>query len=241
MAKLCPGSLGFLSPKIEVFSCPSCKFDVEIWSDEGTGNCMNCGKTMVRTGGQSCIDWCKFSKQCLGDEKYKQYGEMKALIRKEALTKAVEEHFGAEKKYFLRAKTVSAYAEQILAKQKGDGNLVIAAALLYSVGEMNAKAKYQTTDAVLIEREGTPVAQEILKKLDYPKEFILEVCDIISHIFHPKENESDNYKIVFDAIFIADHEKQIMKTRGKSLPSEIESGFLTDAGKEVAAALRSKS
>lgn len=234
MSHLCPGSLGFLQPKIEVFKCPDCSSDVEIWSDEGTGPCLKCGKTVVRTAGQSCIDWCKFAKQCLGEDKFKQYGEMKANMRKEAIVKAMEEYFGSDSKRIKHAKAVATYAETILSGVKGNANLVLAAAILHDIGIKNAEAKYKSADPSLQEQEGPPVAMQILKKLDYPDDFIKEVCDIIGHHHHPRDDESENFKIVFDADLIANSEKQIRRSKCKGLPEEIERMFLTSSGKEVA-------
>ncbi|MDP6490267.1 MAG: phosphohydrolase [Kiritimatiellia bacterium] len=76
--KRCPGSSGFTQPKIELLECPDCRQDVEIWSDETTGKCSSCGKTVSRTSTPACMDWCAHAEECLGEEKYKQYLKMKA-------------------------------------------------------------------------------------------------------------------------------------------------------------------
>ncbi len=41
-AKRCPGSLGFVQPKPEMFACPACGREVEIWSDEAMRQCPVC-------------------------------------------------------------------------------------------------------------------------------------------------------------------------------------------------------
>ncbi len=74
----CPGSSGFMQPKIELLPCPDCGQDVEVWSDEASGKCLNCGRAVSRTSAPACMDWCDHAEECLGEEKYKQYLAMKA-------------------------------------------------------------------------------------------------------------------------------------------------------------------
>ena len=81
----CPGSAAFMQPKIELVRCPQCQQDVEVWSDEADGTCDSCGITVVRTQSQSCVDWCRYARECLGEEKFKQYRETKSAVRKEAV------------------------------------------------------------------------------------------------------------------------------------------------------------
>jgi hypothetical protein len=94
--KKCPGSLSFSQPKPDIVKCPDCGTEVEIWSDEATGSCPSCSKSVIRTVTQSCVDWCKYAKECLGDEKFKKYGEMKAVMRKPALMAAMSGSVGSD-------------------------------------------------------------------------------------------------------------------------------------------------
>ena len=79
----CPGSQNFSQPRPELMKCPSCYYEVEIWSDEVKATCPRCGKTFMKESEQSCIDWCKFSKDCLGDKLYDKYMRNKAITLKE--------------------------------------------------------------------------------------------------------------------------------------------------------------
>ena len=80
--KRCPGAMAFSQPKIEMTPCPDCGADVEIWSDEATGQCPKCSRTVIRTATQSCVDWCRYAKECLGEDKFKKYGQMKTALTK---------------------------------------------------------------------------------------------------------------------------------------------------------------
>ena len=195
----CPGSASFKQPQPETFKCPSCGSEAEIWTDEVAHACSSCGKEVYKTGMQSCMEWCKLAEECMGEEKYKQYGEMKAVIRKQALIKAMEDYFEDDTKRIEHAKKVITYAEMILAEEEAEPNLVLAAAALHDIGIKNAEDKHGSSSAKYQEIEGPPVAEEILKKLEYPEEFIQEVCDIIGHHHHPREEETTNYKVLYDA------------------------------------------
>ena len=76
MIEGCPGAQQFKQPQPENVPCPFCGEDVEIWTDEFSAQCPKCGKAVSR-GGQSCLDWCKAAKECVGDEIYKRYVEHK--------------------------------------------------------------------------------------------------------------------------------------------------------------------
>ncbi|GEM_PF-1726241 len=68
--------MAFAQPKIELVRCPSCGNDAELWTDEADGTCTQCGKVVCRTTTQSCLDWCKYARECLGEEGHQKYQEM---------------------------------------------------------------------------------------------------------------------------------------------------------------------
>lgn len=67
---ICPGAKRFLQPTPEEFFCTNCGGRVEIWSDEMTSECPNCGSTVSRVKEKTCLDWCASAEQCLGVMKY---------------------------------------------------------------------------------------------------------------------------------------------------------------------------
>ena len=69
----CPGSQKFSQPYPENIKCAGCGHEVEIWSDEVSVLCPGCGKAVVRQQGQSCLDWCRYAKECVGDTAYNKY------------------------------------------------------------------------------------------------------------------------------------------------------------------------
>lgn len=58
--------------KAEILKCPSCGWEVEIFADEVKIDCPKCKNLVCRDRLPSCIDWCKFAKECIGEEKWRQ-------------------------------------------------------------------------------------------------------------------------------------------------------------------------
>lgn len=73
----CPGSSRFKQPQADIVICPFCSEEVEVWSDEAGASCPKCKRTVSRSGGQCCIDWCRFARECVGVDAYNKYMENK--------------------------------------------------------------------------------------------------------------------------------------------------------------------
>jgi len=73
----CPGSQNIKQPHPEIFRCQGCGSEIEIWSDEASVKCSKCGKEFLRPAGQSCLDWCRFAKECVGRDAYDKYKNQK--------------------------------------------------------------------------------------------------------------------------------------------------------------------
>ena len=61
----CPGINRFVRPTPEFIKCPFCGAEVEIWSDEESAVCQNCGKTVKRNQQEaSCLEYCLYAEKC---------------------------------------------------------------------------------------------------------------------------------------------------------------------------------
>jgi len=69
----CPGAKRFRHPEPEIVRCRSCSQEVEIWTDETSVKCPNCKKAVTRKQVPSCIEWCKYAKECVGARAYDKY------------------------------------------------------------------------------------------------------------------------------------------------------------------------
>lgn len=70
--KRCPGASDIVRPTLVIVKCRACGNEVEMFTDEFKTTCDKCGATVFREETPSCIDWCKYAKECIGEEKYKQ-------------------------------------------------------------------------------------------------------------------------------------------------------------------------
>jgi DNA-directed RNA polymerase subunit RPC12/RpoP len=73
----CPGSARIKEPVPELFECSKCHAEVEIWSNEYSRKCPNCGNEVLKDEVPTCIEWCDFGKECVGEEVYNKYMETK--------------------------------------------------------------------------------------------------------------------------------------------------------------------
>ena len=234
--KRCPGSLSFSQPKIEMIPCPDCGADVEIWSDEATGQCPKCSRTVIRTASQSCVDWCRYAVECLGDEKFKKYGEMKAALRKSALINAIQLYCEDNPARIARARKILAYAEAILPGHKeADPNVVMAASALHSVVLTNVESQPGRMLEATLSAERLPLALKILKELGYPEGLMNEVSDLLSEDPGSRRKSTIHYKLLHDAVLLADSEKLRKNAERDGLSESLKSAFLTETALAAAA------
>jgi hypothetical protein len=71
MMNKCPGQ-DSRNIRPEIIICPKCTAKVEIFSDEVKVKCPNCKELVCRERLPSCVDWCRYAKECLGDIKWKR-------------------------------------------------------------------------------------------------------------------------------------------------------------------------
>ncbi len=71
---ICPG-LDSRFLRVGIHRCPYCGYGVEIFSDEIRVKCPKCKKYVYRDKIPSCIDWCKFAKDCIGEERWQELVE----------------------------------------------------------------------------------------------------------------------------------------------------------------------
>jgi len=48
----------------EIFRCPHCGKDVEIFTNEPYLRCYHCGGLVTKEKRPSCFDWCKYADKC---------------------------------------------------------------------------------------------------------------------------------------------------------------------------------
>jgi hypothetical protein len=121
------------------------------------------------------------------------------LERLSSVEAAMRDYFGADQRRIDHALRVTGFAVQILKHEKGDRVVVVAAALLHDIGIREAERKYGSSAGDLQEREGPPVARDILTGLAFDEAVINEVCEIIASHHSPGEVDTDNFRVIWDA------------------------------------------
>lgn len=234
MHTVCPGAKLIRQPMPEMFDCPNCGAEVEIWTDELRGVCPRCKTTVLRYQDQSCLEWCKLAETCVGREAYNNFMQNRAQMIKDKLLHDVELLFGDDTKRINHARKVMEYAQAILAEEDGDWHILMPASILHDVGIKVAEEKYGSAAGHLQEKEGPGVARKFLLKLGMRMDDIEEICEIIAHHHSPGIVKTNNFKILYDADLLVNINEE-MKTREKSkLKKIIESSFLTQAGRKLA-------
>ncbi|MBC7104383.1 MAG: hypothetical protein H5T97_00410 [Firmicutes bacterium] len=71
MLDRCPGTLFIRTPELKIKKCPECGSEVEVFSVDVKVNCENCGFT-VYNDVESCVRWCRYARECVGDELYEK-------------------------------------------------------------------------------------------------------------------------------------------------------------------------
>jgi len=64
----CPGIEEYVRPSVDYEVCETCGGRVEVWSDENTGDCLDCGAKWEKKkeSGPSCLEYCAYADKCKG-------------------------------------------------------------------------------------------------------------------------------------------------------------------------------
>ena len=160
--QFCPGSKFLRQPKPELFSCPSCGEEVEIWSDELKGHCPACGRTVMKDKVMSCLDWCAYGKDCVGEETYNKYQKNRAVGIRETLLKEMKKRLSDEPETVSRTLETLGRLEDKLLEKEGDWHILVPACILKDLD--------------------TETARGILFKTGLQKGDIDAVCEIIHRV-----------------------------------------------------------
>jgi putative nucleotidyltransferase with HDIG domain len=148
----------------------------------------------------------------------------------------MRKYFGPDSRRIKHAEDVASYAEEIGKQEKANMAVIMAAGYLHDIGIKEAERKFNSTAAKYQHSEGPPVARQLLTELKAEKNLVDEVCDIISHHHTPRQEESINFKVLYDADLIVnlDEKYQESAPSGELLEKVLNKSFLTDAGRRIA-------
>lgn len=234
----CPGQDSRYWRPSSIFEteCPACGKPVEFFKDDPTRKCEHCGNKFVNPHMDfGCAAYCKFADQCIGDLPPELIAEREELM-KDRIAVEMKKYFKRDFKRIGHATRVARHAEAIAATEGGDLAVILAAAYLHDIGIHEAKRKHGSTAGKYQEIEGPPIARNIMETLGIAEPMTAEVCEIIGHHHHPKDSETLNFQVLYDADLIAnieDNQKEAPSKRDR-LAKIIENGFFTQSGKKRA-------
>lgn len=153
---------------------------------------------------------------------------------KDRLIAEMKQYFGKDEQRISHALRVTRFAEEILLEEKGDKDVVVAAAVLHDIGIHEAERKYGSSAGHYQEIEGPPIARKILKRQGLGESFVEEVCRIIANHHSPGKVNTSNFRIVYDADWIVNLNDEHGHKDPEKLSRIIDKVFLTPAGKRIA-------
>ncbi len=217
---VCPGSKYMRQPKPELFPCPSCGGEVEIWSDEISGRCAACGTVVMRDGTMSCLEWCAMGRECVGDKVFDSFKELKLESIKERLLKLASDA-AEEKNIDVRLVERSLYYAEILScAEEAQLHVVLAGAVLSH-----------------IYGDHPELARKELLKMGFQLDDTNEVCRMVTDGTGVAGEEALNGRVVHDSSLLA-RQEVIYKTHyagdRNSLSLSVAEKCLTKTGKALA-------
>ncbi|MBQ9264018.1 MAG: HD domain-containing protein [Clostridia bacterium] len=133
---------------------------------------------------------------------------------------------------------VHSYAKLIAESEGLDGHTIQvleAAALVHDIGIPLCNKKYGAHPGPLQEKEGPPLAREMLSRLDFTKEEIDRVCTLVGehHTYHPIDGV--DHQILLEADFIVNsfenqHSRETLYHTWRHI-------FATETGKRIYAVM----
>lgn len=150
---------------------------------------------------------------------------------------AMKDYFGADHRRINHAMLVAGFAREILEREPGDPDVVMAAAYLHDIGIREAERKFGSSAGNLQEQEGPPVAREILSSLGFDETLISEVCAIIASHHSPGEVETDNFRVIWDADWLVNVPDEVGLDDEEQLRQVIGKVFQTGTGRSIAETL----
>jgi len=213
--------------------CPQCGKNVEFFKDDTTRKCANCGHRFLNPSMDfGCAAYCQYAEQCIGNLPPELLAQKEDLL-KDRVAIEMKRYFRQDFKRIGHASRVARYAERIGGQERGNLAVILAAAYLHDIGIHEAEKKHGSTAAGFQEKEGPAIARTILEKLGAPAPLTDEVCDIVGHHHHPREEETTNFKVLYDADLITNlEEKQkVQPSSPEQLEKIITTGLLTETGR----------
>ena len=231
----CPGqdSRYWQSNAIFETVCTKCGMSIEFFKDDTTRKCDHCGHRMMNPKMDfGCASYCEYAEQCLGTLPPELAAQKEDLL-KDRVAVEMKRYFKTDFKRIGHAMRVARHAEAIGRAEGGNLAVILCAAYLHDIGIHEAERKYESAAAEYQEKEGPAIAEAILLKLGAKESLVSEVVDIVGHHHHPRDPETVNFKVLYDADLITNLEEKHKSSPigADRLAGILEKSFLTESGR----------
>ena len=116
------------------------------------------------------------------------------------ITKLLVDYFGSDFRRIAHALEVLKNAERIMENTHScDYDIVISSSLLHDVGIKPSEEILGYNNGKTQEEYGPPVAEELLKSIDFPREKTTKVCEIIGNHHSPPRYDYVELRILKEA------------------------------------------
>lgn len=106
-----------------------------------------------------------------------------------------------------------------------------AAAIVHDIGIKNAEKKYGDCNGKLQEIEGPPVAEKLLKSLDFDNEAIQRICFLVGNHHTYKNIDGIDFQILAEADLIVNFCEE--NTEERSIKTAVKKFFKTCSGTDI--------
>ncbi len=154
--------------------------------------------------------------------------------RKADVIRAMKTYFNGDTRRINHALKVTEYAEELMKAEGGDYPVIIGASVLHDIGIHEAERKYGSTSGHYQEKEGPPIARQLLAELGFLPYQIEEISEIIGHHHSPGKINTMNFKILYDADWLVNLKDEYDIKDKNKLKSIINNVFLTESGRTLA-------
>jgi HD domain-containing protein len=142
--------------------------------------------------------------------------------------------FGDDTGRIEHAMQVLGFAEEILAREPGDAEVVVPAAILHDIGIPESERKHNSAAAKYQEIEGPPIAREILSQLGCAEAIVEHICRIIANHHSARDIDTPEFRIIWDADWLVNLRHEATQCPRRRLEERIDRIFKTPTGRTLA-------
>jgi HD superfamily phosphodiesterase len=150
---------------------------------------------------------------------------------------AMEAYFCSDTRRIEHALKVAGYARELLVDVDADETVTLTAAYLHDIGIPEAERKYGSCAGPLQEREGPPVARDLLRSLGATEELIGTVCALVASHHTPAAVDSPEFRILWDADALVNLEEVVSGKSAEQILNILRKWMVTEPGFRSAKAL----